>query len=73
MAALKCCCRFDGHGADGRLLVEVLRVGYVGHPQLGNQWSCHGATCSKYRWGSQGEDAIRLPLPGCAAWLARIP
>lgn len=60
-------------GADGRLLVEVLRVDYVGHPQLGDQWSCKGAACSEYRWGTQDEDAIRLPPPAWAAWLARIP
>ena len=61
------------YGVDGRLLVEVLRVDYVGHPQLGNQWTCHGATCSEYRWGTQGEDAISLPPPAWAAWLARVP
>ena len=61
------------YGVDGRLLVEVLRVDYVGHPQLGNQWTCHGTTCSEYRWGTQGEDAISLPPPAWAAWLARVP
>lgn len=61
------------YAADDRLLAEVLKVDYVGHPQLGDQWSCDGAACSEYRWGTQAEDALKLPPPAWAAWLARIP